>query len=104
MWVANRGCTPGTHLGSHIWVLAPCSSHPPTRFAVDFTQDADLVVRALARVTYCNETPAELNRWDQAMAHHPSLFKRVNSIREYARQIGLPAGDGDPFEGVVDSS
>jgi Zn-dependent protease with chaperone function len=62
------------------------------RFALEETRDPDLVIRALTKIHDLNQTPHRLKPIDEAINTHPSLDKRIASIRLIAAEMGLEIG------------
>lgn len=51
------------------------------RYAVQWTGDPELVIRALTKVNHGIGNPARLKRSDEALSSHPSLQNRIDTIR-----------------------
>jgi Zn-dependent protease with chaperone function len=51
------------------------------RYAVEWTGDSELVIRALTKVNQGIGNPARLKRSDEALSSHPSLQNRIDAIR-----------------------
>ena len=54
------------------------------RYAVQWTGDPELVIRALTKVSQGIGNPARLKRSDEALSSHPSLQNRIDAIRRGA--------------------
>lgn len=59
------------------------------RFALEETRDPTLVIRALTKVHDINQSPHRLKNVDELFASHPSLERRVASLRTISQELGL---------------
>lgn len=65
------------------------------RFALTQTQNYSLVATALAKVHLFNGSPHTLTARHEKIASHPSLTKRLDSLRKVAQSLGLPIDDSE---------
>ncbi|MBS1703248.1 MAG: M48 family metalloprotease [Armatimonadetes bacterium] len=63
------------------------------KFALEQTRDYSLVATALAKVHLLNRAPHTFRPGHERIASHPSLTKRLDSLRKVAQEMGLPVDD-----------
>ena len=60
------------------------------RFALQQINDYSSVACALAKVHLLNGAPHSFSKSDEKLSSHPSLTKRIDSLRRTANQLGMP--------------
>jgi len=57
------------------------------RFAADLVGDPEVMISALMKMAYENQSPTDLKRMDEFLATHPSVAKRVAALRSSSERL-----------------